>query len=651
MRLTFGALLLVLLLASLDQTIVSTALPTIVGDLGGLSKLSWVVTAYLLSSTVVGPVYGKLGDLYGRKIVLQSAIAIFLAGSALCGISQNMTELIAFRAVQGLGGGGLIVVTIAVVGDIVPPRERGRYQGFFGAVFGVSTVIGPLLGGFFVDNLSWRWIFYVNVPIGLVGLTVIAAAFQARTDRTRHTIDYLGAVLLAGGLTAIVLYTSLGGTTYPWGSAGMLALVVTGVVLLTAFVFVEARAAEPIVPLELFRNRTFAVTSAVGFIIGLALFGAVTYLPLYLQDVKGHSATASGLLITPMMAGLLITSIGSGLLISRFGRYRPFPIVGTAITAGGLLLLSRLHVGTSTVLAGGYMLVLGLGLGLVMQVLVLAAQNAVDYKYLGVASSGSTLFRQIGGSIGVAVFGAIFADRLAANLADSLPPGARVPAAPSPAALEQLPSAVHAAYATAVTEALHPVFLAAAAIAMVAFLLTWLLPELTLKATTQAPDLGDGLGAARDDDALRGLERALSVLAGREQRWDLYQRLATRAEVELAPPALWLLARLGDCPPVTAPQLAERLHVDARSIDGALEDLRQGSLVDTRDDGTITLTTPGRSAYERLVAARCAGLRELLDGWDPERHPELQRMVDGLGRDLVSEIPAPPGVPLAGSGR
>ncbi|TMM22931.1 MAG: MFS transporter [Actinobacteria bacterium] len=299
-RLIFGALLLVLLLASLDQTIVATALPTIVGDLGGVSDLSWVVTAYLLSSTVVGPVYGKLGDQFGRKVILQSAIVIFLVGSALAGISQNMTELIVFRGIQGLGAGGLIVITIAVVGDIFPPRERGRYQGYFGGVFGVSTVAGPLLGGFFVDNLSWRWIFYVNVPIGLIALAVIATAFQPRTDHVKHTIDYLGAALLAGGLSAIVLYTSLGGTTYSWTSPWMLALIVGGVVLLVAFVFAEGRAAEPILPLELFHNRVFSVTSAVGFIVGLALFGAVTYLPLYLQDVKGHSPTTSGLLILPL---------------------------------------------------------------------------------------------------------------------------------------------------------------------------------------------------------------------------------------------------------------------------------------------------------------------------------------------------------------
>jgi EmrB/QacA subfamily drug resistance transporter len=640
-RVIFGALMLVLLLASLDQTIVSTALPTIVGDLGGISKLSWVVTAYLLASTIVGPLYGKLGDLYGRKIVLQSAIVIFLVGSALCGISQNMTELIVFRAIQGLGGGGLIVVTIAVVGDIVPPRDRGRYQGLFGAVFGVSTVIGPLLGGFFVDNFSWRWIFYINVPVGLIAFAVIGTVFRARTDRTRHVIDYLGAVLLAGGLSAIVLYTSLGGTTYAWGSPWMIALVVGGVVLLAAFVLVEGRAAEPIVPLELFRNRVFSVTSAVGFIVGLALFGAVTYLPLYLQDVKGHSPTTSGLLIVPMVAGLLITSIASGQLISRFGRYKPFPIAGTAIMVVGLALLSRLQVDTSTLVAGAYMLVLGLGLGLVFQVLVLAAQNSVDYKYLGVASSGSTLFRQIGGSIGVAIFGAIFANRLASNLASRLPAGTHVPSALDPAALKRLPPAAHTAFVTAITDALHPVFLAAAGAGVLAFLLTWLMPELPLRATTQAVDVGEGFQAARDDNALREMERALSLLAGREQRWSVYQRLAARAGLELEPPELWLLGRLGERAPLTEPQLAEQLQHDGHPIGEALEQLRQRSIVDTAEDGTIVLTSPGREDYERIVAARCAGLRDLLDGWDPDQQLELRRLVDELGRDLVSEIPTP----------
>ncbi|MHB8651226.1 MAG: MDR family MFS transporter [Gaiellaceae bacterium] len=495
-RLIFGALILVILLASLDQTIVSTALPTIVGDLGGLSHLSWVVTAYLLASTVTGPVYGKLGDLYGRKTVLQTAIVIFLIGSALCGISQNMTELILFRALQGLGAGGLLVTTIAVVGDIIPPRERGRYQGIFGGVFGISTVIGPLLGGFFVDRLSWRWIFYVNLPIGAVSLFVIGAVFHSRAEKVRHSVDYLGAATLAGGLAAIVLFTSLGGTTYAWASAESVALVATGVVLLCVFVWVEHRAPEPLLPLALFRNRIFVVTSAIGFVIGLALFGSITYLPLFLQIVKGKSPTGSGLQLTPMMGGLLLTSIVSGRLISKWGRYKPFPIAGTALMTVGMVLLSRLGVHSASWAAAAYMVVLGLGLGMVMQVLVLAVQNAVEFRYLGTATSGSVLFRQIGGSIGLAIFGAIFANRLHAKLAGLLPRGAHVPKSVSPAVVRSLPPRLHDAYVGAIAAAIHPIFVVAAAIAATSFALTWLLRETPLRETTRAGTREGLAGAA-----------------------------------------------------------------------------------------------------------------------------------------------------------
>jgi EmrB/QacA subfamily drug resistance transporter len=615
----------VLLLASLDQTIVSTALPTIVGDLGGIEHLSWVVTAYLLASTIVGPLYGKLGDLYGRKIVLQTAIVIFLVGSALCGISQNMAELIAFRALQGIGGGGLIVTTIAVIGDIIAPRDRGKYQGFFGAVFGVSTVIGPLLGGFFVDNLSWRWIFYVNLPVGGIALGVIAVAFHSTSLHVRHRIDYLGATLLAAGLSAIVLFTSLGGTTWAWSSSQILLLMVLGAVFLVGFVFVERTAAEPIMPLALFRNRIFTTTSAIGFIVGLALFGAVTYLPLYLQIVKGRSPTESGLALTPLMLGVLVTSIGSGQLISKFGRYKPFPIAGTALMTLSMYLLAGLGVSTPIWQTAVYLIVLGLGLGMTMQVLVLAAQNAVPYELLGVATSGSTLFRQIGGSIGVSLFGAIFANRLALHLASSLPAGARVPGAANPEAVKHLPPAVHSAYVDSFAVSLRPVFAVAAGISAVAFGLTWLLREVPLRRSAEAEGVAESFAMPREAESLPELERIVATLARRENRWRVYEQLADRADVDLRAGELWLLVRLGE---------GSRVDVADPRLAAALGSLRERGLA---EDGR--LSGEGEHLYERVVEARRTGLAELLDGWEPEQHDDVKRMLDRLARQLVDEIP------------
>jgi EmrB/QacA subfamily drug resistance transporter len=496
-RLIFAALMLVMLLASLDQTIVSTALPTIVGELGGLAHLSWIVTGYLLATTIVTPLYGKLGDMLGRKIVLQSAILLFLVGSALCGMSRSMLELILFRALQGLGGGGLMVSIIASVGDIVTPRERGRYQGLFGAVFGVSTVIGPLIGGYFVQHLSWRWIFYINLPLGLLSVLVIGWTFPTAVTRSKQAIDFAGAGLLAVLLSAVMLLTTLGGQAIGWSSLESGVLLALALFGLAGFILVEQRAAEPILPLSLFGNRNFVVSCSVGFIVGLAMFGSVTYMPLYLQVVRGVSPTRAGLELTPMMAGLLITSVGSGRLITRFGRYRIFPIVGTAVMTVGLVLLATLGVVSPRWQPPTYMLVLGLGLGMVMQVLVLAVQNAVDYGDLGVATSGATLFRSIGGSVGVAAFGALFAARLTSGLAALMPAGTHLPASGAPAAIAALPPALKADYLAAFTAALHPVFVSAAAIAAIAFALTWLLEDLPLRGPVRAETVGESIGPDR----------------------------------------------------------------------------------------------------------------------------------------------------------
>jgi EmrB/QacA subfamily drug resistance transporter len=524
----FAALMLAMVLASLDQTIVSTAMPTIVGDLGGLQHLSWVVTAYLLTSTISTPVYGKLGDLYGRKPVFLTAIVIFLVGSALCGLSQNMGELIAFRAIQGLGGGGLMVGAQAIIADVVSPRERGRYSGYFGAVFGVTSVAGPLIGGFIVDNLSWQWVFYVNLPLGLLALFVAATVLHLPRNRVPHKIDFLGTAVLSAGVTCVVLLTSWAGNQYAWGSATILGLGVGAVVLLVSFVLVERRAVEPIIPMSLFRNSIFTVSSATGFIVGFALFGAITFLPQYQQIVQGASATGSGLQLLPLMAGLLFTSIGSGQLISRFGRYKPYPIAGTAVMTLGLFLLSRLDTGSSRPIASLYMLVLGMGLGLVMQVLVLAVQNAVRPEELGTATSSATFFRSIGGSFGVSIFGSLFSSHLADNLKErfsSLPAGSpQLPKSVSPQTLAALPAALHDAYVGGFADAIHTVFLAAVPFGIAAFILTLFLREIPLRSGTPAmAGVSESFGmsqvgaAAVQEEALARVQAAETALARLEE--------------------------------------------------------------------------------------------------------------------------------------
>jgi EmrB/QacA subfamily drug resistance transporter len=499
LRLVLGALMLTMLLAALDQTIVSTALPTITSDLGGLSQLSWVVTAYLLASTASAPIWGKLSDLYGRKPMLQWAIVIFLIGSVLAGAAQSMTQLIATRALQGLGGGGLMVLVMAVIGDVIAPRDRGRYMGLFGAVFGLASIIGPLLGGFFTEHLTWRWIFYINVPLGLVAFAVVGVVLPLTVHRREHSIDWLGATLMVAGVVSLLLVTVWGGVRYPWVSLPLDTLAVFGIVMLIAFVIQERRAAEPIVPLSLFQNSVFRVTSGIGFVVGFAMFGTIVFLSMYMQVVHGSSPTVAGLQLLPLMFGLILTSILSGRLISRRGHYKVFPIIGTALATVGLYLFSQLQVTTPYWEIAVAALVLGIGLGNVMQVLVLAVQNSVDPRQLGAATSASTFFRSIGGSFGTAVFGAVLASRLAAELLKSLPPelASHVGSGSitnSLASIGALPAGAQALVHEAFSQAIDATFMLAVPVMAIAFLLSLFLKEVPLR---KGPSIEESLA----DDA------------------------------------------------------------------------------------------------------------------------------------------------------
>ncbi|MFE5675230.1 MDR family MFS transporter [Streptomyces erythrochromogenes] len=501
-RVVLMALMIAMLLAMLDNMIIGTAMPTIVGELGGLEHLSWVVTAYTLATAASTPIWGKIGDMYGRKGSFLTSIVIFLIGSALSGMAQDMGQLIGFRAIQGLGAGGLMVGVMAIIGDLIPPRERGKYQGMMAGVMALAMIGGPLVGGTITDHMGWRWSFYINLPLGAVALAMVTAVLHLpkQAERQRPKIDYLGAALLTVAITSTVLVTTWGGTEYDWASAEIIALVIVGVASTAAFLYAETKAAEPVMPLHIFRSRNFTLMSVIGFLVGFAMFGGVLYLPLFQQSVQGASATNSGLLLLPMLLSMMLVSLIAGRVTTNSGKYKIFPIIGGGLMVVGMFLLATMDTGTTRLVSGLYMAVLGAGLGFLMQITMLVAQNSVEMKDMGVASSSATLFRTLGGSFGVALMGSLFTSRVTDTMSERLGPeaaGAAGSAQLDAASLAKLPEAVREAYQHAVAAGTHSAFLLGAAVAVLGFLAAWFVKEVPLRGAGPAP--ADDKSASADD--------------------------------------------------------------------------------------------------------------------------------------------------------
>lgn len=636
-NLVFATVAMGMLLSALDQTVVATALPMIVSDLGGAGHLSWVVTAYLLAETVSTALAGKMGDLFGRKTVFRVSIAVFIVGSFLCGLSVNLPMLIGLRALQGIGGGGLTVTATALISDVIPLRDRGKYQGAIGAVFGVATVIGPLLGGFFTDDLSWRWVFYVNVPIAVVVIIVAARTIPGLPPGTRPRVDYLGAAFVGLGATGLTLATSWGGTEYPWGSATIIGLFAASVVALVVFVVVENRAAEPILPMRLFRGRVFSTASTLSFIVGFAMLGSITFLPTFLQYVSGSSATLSGVRVLPMVVGLLVTAVGSGTVVGRTGRYKAFPIAGGAVMAVGLYLLSRMGARTPVWQQSLYMVVLGAGIGLIMQILTLVVQNTSDYRDLGAATSGVTFFRTLGGSFGASIMGTIYATHLKSQLPvviDRLGlSGQADTKSSSPSTLQRLPASIRVPIVNVYADALHDVFLAAVPIAFVAFVLALTLPQVKMRGAAQeaARWPGEGFAVPESPDMISQLEDVIGRILNRTDRrtWMGQVVAASGAGIDVA--TAWgiltvlLRSRLFGVDPTQA-VIEDHIGIPEGVLTGFYDDLVDRGFL-RREGEVLHGTEAGEQAARQVIEAWRDWIVDELRDWLPE---------DAVGKDDVA---------------